>query len=78
MEQVAVRNHQTARQNSQAAVQNAHVDVQLKRRYTLTLKKGGCEGDDRRVCRAQKLFHVQDLTAACHKSRAFWGQHGTG
>jgi hypothetical protein len=53
---IAIRHHQPLRQDAKAAIQDAHVDVQRKGRYTLALKKGRGEGDHRRVGRAQKLF----------------------
>ncbi len=37
------------------------MDVHLKRRYTLRLKKSGCKGDECRVVGSEKLFHVPRL-----------------
>lgn len=54
---VPVRDHQSLRQDAKAAVQDAHVDVQGKGRYTLALKKDRGESDHRRVGRAQKFLH---------------------
>lgn len=54
---VAIGHHQPLRQDAKAAVQDAHVDVQRKGRYTLALKKNRGEGDDCRVVRAQKFLH---------------------
>lgn len=54
---VAVGHHQTLRQYPKAAVEDAHVDVQRKGRYTLAFKKNRGEGDHRRVGRAQKFLH---------------------
>lgn len=54
---VAIGHHQPLRQDAKAAVQDAHVDVQRKGRYTLVLKKNRGEGDDCRVVRAQKFLH---------------------
>ncbi len=56
---VTVRNHKPLRQDSKAAVEDAHVDVQPKHRYTLALKKGRGKGDDRRVRAAQDFLHMK-------------------
>lgn len=58
---VAIGHHQPLRQDAKAAVQDAHVDVQRKGRYTLALKKNRGEGDDCRVVRAQKFLHLIGL-----------------
>ena len=54
---ILVGHHQALRQDAEAAVQDAHVDVQRKGRYTLALKKDGGKGDHGGVGRAQKLLH---------------------
>lgn len=54
---ILVGDHKPSRQDSEAAVQDAHVDVQRKGRYTLALKKDRGKGDHRRVGRAQKFLH---------------------
>lgn len=58
---IAIRNHKSLRQNSKAAIQDAHVDVQSKGRYTLALKKVGGKGDHGRVRRAQNFLHISGL-----------------
>ncbi len=52
-----VGDHQPPRQDSKAAIEDAHVDVQRKGRYTLAFKKDRGKGDQRRVGRAQKFLH---------------------
>ena len=37
------------------------MDVKFKAVYTLAVQKGGCKGDDGRICRPQKLFHDANL-----------------
>jgi octaprenyl-diphosphate synthase len=54
---VLIGHHQPLWQNAEAAVQDAHVDVQRKGRYTLAFKKNRGEGDHCRVGRAQKFLH---------------------
>ncbi len=49
--------HQAARENSYATFQDAHIYVDLKAVYILTLKKGGGKGHDCRVGAAQKFLH---------------------
>ncbi len=56
-EQVSVANHDATRQNAKGTFEHAHVDVHLKRRYTLTGKERCGESDGGRVSCAQKLFH---------------------
>lgn len=56
-EQIAVGNHQAARQYAKGAVKDAHVDVQLKHGYILALKHGFGKGDDGWVGTAQKFLH---------------------
>ncbi len=52
-----IRDHQALRQDAEAAVEDAHVDVQRKGGYTLALKKDRGEGDHRGVGCAQKFLH---------------------
>lgn len=54
---IAVRDHQPSRKDSQASVQDAHVDVQRKGGYTLAFKQDCGEGDHRGVVGAQKFLH---------------------
>jgi hypothetical protein len=54
---VAVRDHQSLRQDSDAAVKDAHVDVERKGGYTLARQKVGGEGDQGGVVRSQKFLH---------------------
>jgi octaprenyl-diphosphate synthase len=54
---VLIGHHQPPRQNAEAAIEDAHVDVQRKGRYTLAFKKNRGESDHRRVGRAQKFLH---------------------
>jgi len=49
--------HQSARKNSDAAFKDAHVYVDLKAVYILTLKKGGGKGHDGGVGAAQEFLH---------------------
>jgi octaprenyl-diphosphate synthase len=72
---VPVRNHQPLRQNTKAAIQDAHVDVQRKGRYTLAVQKVRGEGDHRGVGRAQKLLHDNQLTLPAGPGQ---GQRSTG
>jgi octaprenyl-diphosphate synthase len=58
---ITVQHHHAARQYAHRPFQHAHVDVHVKRSYTLTFKQSGREGDGSRVCRAQKLFHIHRL-----------------
>jgi octaprenyl-diphosphate synthase len=73
---VAVGNHKSLRQNRQAAVKDAHVDVQWKGRYTLALKKGRSKGDHCRISRAQKFFHTVSLPRTGCGTRAMQGSMG--
>ena len=50
-------NHQAARQDSDRAFQNTHVDVHLKAVYILALKESRREGDQRGVVRAHQFSH---------------------
>lgn len=50
-------NHQTTRENSDAALKNAHIYVELKAVYILPLKKGRGKGHDGWVGAAQKFLH---------------------
>jgi octaprenyl-diphosphate synthase len=59
---VTVGHHQPLRQDAKAAIQDAHVDVQRKGRYTLARKKVRGKGDHSRVGRAQKFLHDMELT----------------
>jgi len=61
---VPVGHHEPARQNADAALEGAHVDVELKHLYILAFEKGGGEGDDGRVVGAKKLSHVSRFKAA--------------
>ena len=44
-EKIAVRNHQATRQYAGAAFKDAHVDVELKGRYTLSFQMGRGKSD---------------------------------
>src|SRR5690554_6747149 len=52
-EVILAPDHQPLRHDTEPA----HMDVQRKHLYTLALKKGGCERNDRRVRCSQKFFH---------------------
>lgn len=49
--------HEPPGQHADRPFKNAHVDVQLKHRYILRFKKGGCQGDHGKVVCADKLLH---------------------
>ncbi len=59
---IPIRDHQPLRQDSQASIQDAHVDVERKAGYTLAVQKMRGEGDLCRVCRAQDFFHQARLS----------------
>lgn len=56
-----VRDHDPARHDSDAALEDAHIYVELKEGYTLAVQKGAGKGNGRWVIGAQKLFHIHDV-----------------
>lgn len=76
---IAVRDHQTLRQDGHAAIKDAHVDVEGKDRYTLALKKDRGKGDHRRVGRAQKFLHDMELNPPLRPGQGYRaGMDGSG
>ncbi len=61
---IVVPNHQAARENTDAAFENAHVYVHFKAVYILALKERGGKGDDGRVDTTQKFLHIRDVRAS--------------
>jgi octaprenyl-diphosphate synthase len=59
---VTVRDHKSLRQDSKAAIQDAHVDVERKGRYTLAGQKVGGESDQGGVVRSQEFLHRKEIT----------------
>ena len=57
-----VRDHESLRQDTEAAIQDAHVDVEGKGGYTLARQKVGGESDQGGVGRTQELLHHIVLT----------------
>lgn len=60
-EQIGVAHHQTARQYAKGTLEHAHMDVHLKGRYTLPVKKSCRKREFRWVSGAEKLFHIPRL-----------------
>jgi octaprenyl-diphosphate synthase len=60
-EVIAVGNHEAAGQKEGRAFEDARVDVEFKRRYTLAREQGLGKGDQRRIGRAQEQFHGSGL-----------------
>ena len=56
-EEIAVGDHQPARQEADRAFEHAHVDVQNEAVYILAPQQRGAEGDDGRVIGAQEFPH---------------------
>jgi octaprenyl-diphosphate synthase len=66
---VAVGHHQPPRQDAKAAIEDAHVDVQRKGRYTLAVKEDRREGDHSRVVCAQKFLHGSEVIPAVARGK---------
>ena len=54
---IGIAHHQAAGQNTDGAIEYAHVDVHFEHLYIFSLQHGFGEGDDRGVGCAQNLFH---------------------
>ena len=52
---------QTAREDANAAFEDAHIYVHFEAFYILPLKKGGGKGDDRWIGAAQEFLHISRM-----------------
>lgn len=66
---VALCDHQSPGEDSDAAVKDAHVDVEQKHGYILAFEKVGGKGDHSGVVGAQKLLHGVELTLPCARGQ---------